>query len=79
MGRCEVTEHDRFRAFIATLIALAFMFFSACMLAWAGRSVEALGISGALTGLIGLAGVLAGTRQPSGTTQTGDVNVETKQ
>ncbi len=74
-----MTEADRFRAFVACLITLAIMFALACLLAWAGRSVEALGISGALTGLIGLAGVLAGTRQPSsGTTQTGDVNVETK-
>jgi hypothetical protein len=75
-----MNERFRFYSFIGTLITLAFMFLVASLLAWTGRSVEAIGIGGALTGLIGLAGVLAGARTPAaGTTQTGDVNVETKQ
>jgi preprotein translocase subunit SecY len=55
-----VSDRYRFFAFIATLIALVLMFIAACVLLWQGRSVEAVGIGGALTGLIGLAGVLAG-------------------
>ncbi len=53
----------RFYAFISTLFALVTMFIAACVLAYNGRSVEAIGIGGALTGLIGLAGVLAGAKQ----------------
>lgn len=60
-----MSDKFRFYAFIGTLIALVVMFLAACGLAYLGRSVEAIGVSGALTGLIGLAGVLAGTKQHS--------------
>lgn len=60
-----MSENLRYNAFVATLIALVVMFLAACGLAWIGRSVEAIGIGGALTGLIGLAGVLAGSKQHS--------------
>jgi preprotein translocase subunit SecY len=60
-----MNETLRYRAFIATLISLVSMFMAACFLAWVGRSVEAIGIGGALTGLIGLAGVLAGAKPHS--------------
>jgi small neutral amino acid transporter SnatA (MarC family) len=60
-----MNEKLRYNAFIATLLTLAFMFGCACILAWLGRSVEAIGVGGALTGLIGLAGVLAGSKQHS--------------
>ena len=43
-------------------LSVCLMFLAACGLAWVGRSVEAIGIGGALTGLIGLAGVLAGSK-----------------
>ena len=60
-----MSEILRYRAFLATLLALVVMFIAACVLAYNGRSVEAIGIGGALTGLIGLAGVLAGAKQHS--------------
>lgn len=60
-----MSERLRYNAFVATLLALVTMFLAACGLAWVGRSVEAIGIGGALTGLIGLAGVLAGSKQHS--------------
>jgi membrane associated rhomboid family serine protease len=60
-----VTPERRFYAFLAVLGALLVMFVAACILAYNNRSVEAIGISGALTGLIALAGTLAGQRQPT--------------
>lgn len=60
-----MNEKLRYNAFLATLVTLGFMFGCACILAWLGKSVEAIGVGGALTGLIGLAGVLAGSKQHS--------------
>lgn len=60
-----MTAERRFHAFLAVLGVLALMFIAACVLAYFGRSVEAIGIGGAMTGLIALAGTLAGQRQPS--------------
>lgn len=57
------SEQFRYRAFLGTLGALVVMFIGGCLLALAGKSVEAIGVGGAITGLIGLAGVLAGGKQ----------------
>lgn len=57
-----MSEELRYRAFIACLITLCFMFGAACILAWLGKSAEAIGAAAALTGVIGLAGPLAGSR-----------------
>jgi hypothetical protein len=53
----------RFYALLAVLVTLLIMFIAACILAYNGRSVEAIGIGGALTGLIGIAGTLVGSKQ----------------
>jgi hypothetical protein len=58
-------DRYRFLAFALTLAALVVMFGLACFLAWLGRSVEAIGIGGALSGLLGLLGVLAAGKQQS--------------
>ncbi len=55
-------EQFRFYSFLATLVSIVAMFVASCVLAWAGKSVESLGISGAIAGLLGVAGMLAGTR-----------------
>lgn len=60
-----MTNQHRFYALLAVLLTLFGMFVAACVLAYNNRSVEAIGISGALTGLIALAGTLAGQRQPT--------------
>lgn len=58
-----MSNRHKYLAFVVTMGALVTMFALACLLAYNGRSVEAIGISGALTGLIALAGTLAGGRQ----------------
>lgn len=58
-----MSEKLRFQALLAVLSTLLIMFIAACILAYNGRSVEAIGIGGALTGLIGIAGTLVGARQ----------------
>jgi hypothetical protein len=58
-----MTSDFRFYALLAVLATLLAMFLSACILAYNGRSVEAIGIGGALTGLIGIAGTLVGSKQ----------------
>jgi len=60
-----MTAERRFHALLAVLGLLGVMFVAACVLAYNNRSVEAIGISGVLTGLIALAGTLAGQRQPT--------------
>lgn len=56
-----MTATFRFYALLAVLGTLLVMFIAACVLAYNGRSVEAIGIGGALTGLIGIAGTLVGS------------------
>ena len=64
-----MTSLYRFYAFLATVAALVTMFIAASVLAYNDRSVEAIGISGALTGLIALLGTLAGGK-PQGDGET---------
>ncbi len=65
-----MSEKHKFQAFIAALVVLVILFLAACLLAYHGRSVEALGISGVMTGIITLLGALVGTKQ-----QTDEVKV----
>lgn len=60
-----MTPQNRYRAFIATLIAMIVMFGLSCLLLWLGRSVEAIGIGGVMMGLLSLLGVLVGAKQDS--------------
>ena len=58
-----MSDEYRYRAFLATIAALVTMFIGGSLLALGNRSVEAIGVSGAISGLIALAGVLAGGKQ----------------
>lgn len=66
-------EHHALAAFIAVLLAIVALSIIAAVLAWHGKNVEALGLSGAVTGLIGVAGTFR-PRQPAG-----DVPVTSKE
>lgn len=59
-------------AFMAVLIAIVVLFCIASILLYFGRSVEAIGIGGVMTGLIGILGSFR-PRSPSQEVQ--DVNV----
>lgn len=64
-----------FYAFIATLVTLVTILIIVAILAYHGKYAEALGVGGVLTGLIGVATLLArGT--PAGSTQA-DTNLAT--
>lgn len=43
-------------AFLAVLAAIVLLFCVACLLLYFGRSVEAIGVGGVMTGLIGILG-----------------------
>ena len=49
-------DHHALLAFIAVLIAIVILSVVAAVLAWNAKPVEALGLSGAVTGLIGVLG-----------------------
>lgn len=65
-------------AFLATLAAIVVLFIAACVcLAW-GKSVEAIGIGGVMTGLIGVLGTFrprssTATVQQADTVNQGDI------
>lgn len=56
-------EHHALAAFVSVLLAIVLLSCIAAVLAWHGKNVEALGLSGAVTGLIGVAGTFR-PRQP---------------
>lgn len=53
-----MTSSDRYNlvAFLATLVAIVILYGLASLLAWTGKAVESLGLSGVGTGLIGVLG-----------------------
>lgn len=51
-----MTENHTFYAFISVLAAIVMLFVVASVLLYHGRSVEAVGIGGVMTGLIGVLG-----------------------
>lgn len=59
------TDQMRYRAFIATLIAIVAMFSIACVLAGLNKNIEAIGVGSTIVGLVGLAGVLVAGKQQS--------------
>ena len=67
-------KHQSFWAFLATLITLVVVIGIAAALAYAGKYAEALGVGGVLTGLIGIATLLARPNSPNGNTQA-DANL----
>jgi hypothetical protein len=62
-------------AFLATLGAIVLLFVSACVCLAFGKSVEAIGIGGVMTGLIGVLGTFRPKSGATATTTTGDVTV----
>ncbi len=65
-----------FLAFLATLSTLIIVIGIAAWLAYCGKYAEALGVGGVLTGLIGIATLLARPNSPNGNTQA-DANLAT--
>lgn len=57
-------------AFLAVLSSIVLLFLLACILLYFGKSVEAIGIGGVMTGLIGVLGSFRPQSKPSG--QPGD-------
>lgn len=51
-----MTDKHTLIAFLATLGAIVLLFGLSALCLWAGRSVEAIGIGGVMTGLIGILG-----------------------
>ena len=62
-------------AFLATLGAIVVLFVAACVCLAFSKSVEAIGIGGVMTGLIGVLGTFRPRSSPTAATTTGDVNV----
>jgi hypothetical protein len=59
-----MNQHHSIIAFLATLVAIVALVITGAMLAINGRSSEALGIGGAVTGLIGVIGTFRPRTQP---------------
>ena len=57
-------QHHSIIAFLATLASIVALVITGAMLAINGRSAEALGIGGAVTGLIGVIGTFKPRTQP---------------
>ena len=75
-----MTEKHALIAFESVLLAIVVLFALACFLLYLGRSVEAIGIGGVMTGLIGILGTFKPrTNATTATTDSGDVNVDTKE
>jgi uncharacterized membrane protein HdeD (DUF308 family) len=71
-----VTERHTFYCFLAVLLAIVGLFCVASLLLYHGRSVEAVGIGGVMTGLIG---VLGGLRPQSRKAEEPPVSIAPKE
>lgn len=69
-----MTERHQLIAYLATLAAICILVGVGAILAYNGKSVEAVGVAAAVTGLIGVI-KLPSQRAPVATTDKGDVNV----
>ena len=68
-----MTDRHSFLAFIAVLVAIIAVYSIAAYVTWLGKPVEALGISGVGTGLIGVLGTFKpSNRNTAPIVQTGD-------
>lgn len=71
-----MTQRDQLIAYLATLAAIIVLFVAACICLYNGKSVEAVGIGGVMTGLIGVLGAFRPQQAKStGSTESGDVNL----
>lgn len=59
-------ENHTLIAFLAVLGAIVLLFIAACFCLFYGKSVEAIGIGGVMTGLIGVLGSFRPQSKPSG-------------
>lgn len=65
-------DHHALFAFVSVLVAIVILSSVAAVLAWNAKPVEALGLSGAVTGLIGVLGTFRPRQaQASGDAATG--------
>lgn len=64
-----MTMHHNLIAFLATLVAIVVLVIVGAWMASTGRPAEALGIGGAVTGLIGVIGTFRPRNQQSETAQ----------
>jgi hypothetical protein len=67
--------NDAHKPFYAILAAICYLTTLAAILSALGKLTEAVGVAGAVTGLLALAR-LPGAVQPTATTTTGDINVK---
>lgn len=61
-----MNERNHFLSYVSTLGALVAIYVVGAVLAWQGKPLEALGLSGVGTGLIGVLGAMARGRQKGG-------------
>lgn len=69
-----IDRHHTLIAYLSTLFGIVVLVVVGAWIATRGHSTEALGIGGAVTGLIGVLGTFR-PRSPSVETTTGDVNM----
>ena len=69
-----MSEQHQLIAYLATLGAIVTLVALGALLAYNGKSVEAVGVAAAVTGLIGVIKIPS-SRAPVATTDKGDVNV----
>lgn len=69
-----MTEKHNLIAFLSVLAAIVILFVIASVLLYFGRSVEAIGIGGAITGLIGVLGTFRPIQRTPNVEQADTVN-----
>ena len=67
-----MNDRHGYLAFVAVLIAIIIVYAIAAFVVWLGKPVEALGISGVGTGLIGVLGTFRPPSNRAPIVQTGD-------
>jgi hypothetical protein len=70
-----MTDRHMLIAFLSTLAAIVVLFALACVCLYNGKSVEAIGIGGVMTGLIGVLGTFRPTARAAAPTGIQDVNI----
>lgn len=73
-----MTDRHNLIAFLSVLGAIVLLFLMACVLLYFGKSVEAIGIGGVMTGLIGVLGTFRPQRPTANVEQAQTVNQEAK-
>lgn len=71
-GGASVNDRDTLIAFCAVLAAIVILYGLGAILAFSGKAVEALGLGGAGTGLIGVLGTFRPRSSPSSNVEQAD-------